>query len=119
MSVSTYTYRTEPIHLFPDLPIESGHAGLAQQILARLPDNGASILISIDGFVGLQWTTFIEHLHASLEQLGVQAHWLTTEACLLSEEQLKQKLESYLTGDPVFGRLYHGTLAELWDEQAV
>lgn len=119
MSIKNYVYRTEPIHMFPELQIERGHSGLAQQIFARLQDDDSSMLISIDGFVGLPWAPFITQLRTAFDQLGIQAHWLSTDICFLPEEQLDQVLESSLTSDPVFGRLYHGTLTELWDASAV
>ncbi|GER89865.1 mannose-6-phosphate isomerase [Dictyobacter vulcani] len=119
MSVNASVYRTEPIHVFPELQIKSGYAHLARQIFTRLQDNYSTLVVSVDGFVGLPWTPFITRLRTALEGLGVEVKWFSTDSCLLPEERLDQVLESYLTDDPVFGRLYHGTLAELWDESAV
>lgn len=112
-------YDTHPIHVFPWLAIRQGHTTLAQQLCAFIQQASTPIIISIDGFVGLEWSAFIDGLQAALADLSVEVAWLSTESCLLPAEQIAATLDTYLTDDPVFGRLFHGHLEELWDAEAV
>jgi mannose-6-phosphate isomerase class I len=111
-------YDTHPIHMFPWLAIQQGHTTLARQVCAFI-QQASTPIISIDGFVGLEWSVFIDGLQAALADLSVEVAWLSTESCLLPAEQIAAKLDTYLTDDPVFGRLFHGHLEELWDAEAV
>ena len=111
-------YDTHPIHVFPWLAIQQGHTTLAQQLFAFIQE-ASSPIISIDGFVGLEWSPFIDGLQAALADLSVEVAWLSTAPCLLPVEQIATKLDTYLTDDPVFGRLFYGHLEELWDAEAV
>ncbi|GCE13456.1 class I mannose-6-phosphate isomerase [Tengunoibacter tsumagoiensis] len=113
-----YTYRTHPIHHFSALTIQIGQQSLATLIQEQVQITGQKFIV-IDGFVGIQWELFIAGLQAACEGLGLKARWLSTEGCFLSEEAIQQKLESYLTADPVFGQIFHGTLADLWDPEQV
>ena len=111
-------YDTHPIHVFPWLSIQYGHTTLARQLSAFMQQTSTPI-ISIDGFVGLEWSVFIDGLQAALADLSVEVAWLSTDSCLLPADQIAANLDTYLTDDPVFGRLFHGHLEELWDAEAV
>jgi mannose-6-phosphate isomerase class I len=63
----------------------------------------------------VRWEPFVESLAAALRGLGLQPRWLSTERCFLPETELRRMLHPFLTDDPVFGRLYHGHLTEMWD----
>lgn len=110
-------YNTHPTHTFPWLAIQHGHVSLAQQLRAFIQNAASSALISIDGFAGLEWSSFIGALQTALAPLCPDLCWLSTEVCLLSTDQIDAKLETYLTDDPVFGRLFYGHLEELWDPE--
>ena len=109
------TYRTHPIQLFPWLSIETGHVALAEMLLQAVqPVTGPKLLI-IDGCVGLPWDSFISELGVALEkQTQEKISWLSTETCFRPEHELQVLLESSLTTDPVFGRLFHGDLRDFW-----
>jgi mannose-6-phosphate isomerase class I len=117
-SVST-TYRTHPVHAFPWLRVDEGHHALVaslNQMVSEAPDAG---LIVIDGFVGLPWDTFISSLQAAFEQDTQLVCWHSTEGCFRTAPEIHALLETSLTMDPVFGRIFHGTLEELWVPEKV
>jgi len=118
-SLDRPAYRTHPVHVFPWLDVRAGHEALAARLAHRMDGAAAPALVAIDGFVGVDWDTFIGHLRAALDRRGVAAHWLSTEECFLPPAQVDTLLASTLTDDPVFGRLYRGHLEELWDARRV
>lgn len=67
--------------------------------------------------MGLEWPVFIAGLQSALAASQPEICWLSTEACFLPAAQIAAKLETYLTDDPVFGRLFHGCLEDLWDAE--
>lgn len=118
-SVDVPGYRTIPIHTLPWLSIHTGHDYLASELKRLLRETGGPARIVIDGFSGVQWGTFIGCLRAELIRRGVSARWISTEHCLLPPERVDDLLAPFLTSDPVFGRLFHGHLDDLWDTDHV
>lgn len=117
-SVAT-TYRTHPVHVFPWLHVEEGHHALVEtlnQMESEVPGSG---LLVIDGFVGLPWDTFISALQAAFHQNTQQVYWHSTERCFRPAPEIYALLETSLTLDPVFGRIFHGKLEELWVSEKV
>ena len=110
-------YNTHPVHIFPQLALHQGHAALAQQLSDSIQDAAHPVLISVEGFVGLEWSAFIAGLQAALTPLCPDLCWLSTDVCLLPADQIAAKLNTSLTDDPVFGRLFHGHLEELWNTE--
>ncbi|HEX6509538.1 MAG TPA: class I mannose-6-phosphate isomerase [Chloroflexota bacterium] len=117
--MTTPTYRTHPIHLFPDLPIREGYDALAAELEHGVASIDAPGLIVIDGFSGTAWDAVADELRGALERRGRRASWLTTERCFLPASEIDRILAPTLTDDRVFGRLSRGHLEELWDESAV
>jgi mannose-6-phosphate isomerase class I len=111
------TYETHPVHIFPWLALQQGHTTLAHKLLEYLETTAHPALISIDGFVGLEWPVFIAGLQSALAVSQRAISWLSTDMCFLPAEQIAAKLETSLTDDPVFGRLFHGGLEDLWDTE--
>jgi len=118
MEISHSSYRTHPVHICPGLAIQQGHASLAQRLLELIQKTPQHPLISIDGFVGVEWSVFLAGLQTALAPAHLEIRWLSTEECLLPADQIEQHLQPFLTEDPVFGRLFHGRLEELWDADA-
>lgn len=142
---SDVTYRTHPVHRVAGLAIASGYAALAAEI-SDLRRRVALPIVVIDGFVGVQWEEFAVRLRAALdEQAGHTGHasrsageaapvgtfdkaahatpgeieWSPTADLFAQPREIERLLASYLTDDPVFGRLYHGQLPELWYPERV
>ena len=113
------TYRTRPIHLFPELGVQSGFDSLAAALAALLVEAGPAPCVAIDGFAGLEWGPFTEALQAAAVCAGVTGRWLSTAPCFLPPAAIDRLLAPALTADPVFGRLHRGHLEELWEHEAV
>jgi mannose-6-phosphate isomerase class I len=111
-------YRTHPVHECPSLRIATGYEALATAIADRLADPGAPRTVAIDGFSGVEWESCLGALRTALVSAGVTARWRTTEDCLLPAPAIDRLLAPILTDDPVFGRLGHVHLEELWDPAA-
>src|SRR6266700_2756119 len=107
-------YRTHPVHLFPWLTIETGHFALAQALLQAINQLPGPHILVIDGFIGLPWHDFITRFRAALTDHVSEVRWLSTETCLRPSHEIQALLESSLTQDPVFGRIFRGTLEEFW-----
>ena len=112
-------YRTHPVHQLPEMAVESGYAALATTVARCAGRTAAPILIVIDGFSGVQWQEFDALLRRALEEADLSAQWLLTADCFLPPAQVDALLAPNLTDDPVFGRIFHGHLEELWDARRV
>ncbi len=115
----TPRYRTHPVHVFPWLDLRAGYDALATELARRVAQVAAPGLIAIDGFVGVPWDLFADRLRAACARRVLAARWLSTERCFLSSTQIDDLLAPTLTDDPVFGRIFHGHLEELWDTREV
>ena len=112
----SFPYRTHPVHRFPWLQLAQGYTALAAYLLTEVREGVP--LVAIDGFSGIRWAPFIEALCQALRADNLEPLLIDAETCLLPEGEIEQLLRPFLTNDPVFGRLYHGHLDELWDETA-
>lgn len=106
-------YRTHPVHVFPWLDVRKGYDALAADLQCRMEP--ARSLVAIDGYVGLEWNLFMERLQAALLARGVGVESVSTLECFLPPDQIDAFVDMNLTSDPVFGRIFKGHLAELWD----
>lgn len=113
------TYRTHPTYHFPWLEIKTGQSALAEALYDLAHRESGSRLIVIDGFVGLEWERFISTLQEALSHLTPRTRWLSTETCFRSVAAIEEHLAPSLTSDPVFGRIFHGHLEDLWEEEQV
>lgn len=122
-SLQMPAYRTHPVHAFPWLEIGAGHEALTVELQRRIEQSAhldptpavQAGLIVIDGFIGLEWSHLLDSLRAAFARQGISARLLATDDCFLPSEQIDTLLASTLTADPVFGRIFHGRLEELWD----
>ncbi len=118
VSSSPASYRTHPIHIFPWLDVHMGHDALAEMLCQQVRSSPDRQLLVIDGFVGVQWEIFIAELRDALNQ-RTRTRWFSTEACFRPAHEIAELLAPSLTEDPVFGRLFHGHLKELWRTESV
>ncbi len=112
-------YRTHPVHIFSGLSVKTGHAALVQMLVQALDELDGPHILVLDGFVGLPWHDFLANVRSELEKGTREVFWLSTEACLRPVHEIQGLLESSLTTDPVFGRLFHGDLQEFWRPEAL
>jgi len=99
------TFKTEK-------PVYSGFGSLADWIISAKKD------IIIDGYGGVFWDIFADHLNEQLLNKGVKTNWIDINSALYSEEVIGQLIEPFLGGqDPLFGRLYTGDLYDFFDPE--
>lgn len=112
-------YRTHPVHMFPSLGIGEGYDVIAVELKGRIDSTSHPALVIVDGFVGLEWQTFVTRLRAALNRIGVIVRVLSTDPCFLPSAEIARFLTPFLPDDPIFGRLFHGHLEDLWDRERV
>ncbi|GHO77865.1 mannose-6-phosphate isomerase [Ktedonobacter sp. SOSP1-85] len=118
-SSATSKYRTHPIHRFPWLSIKEGHLALARKLFNAAKGLTGPKVVVIDGYVGLPWDSFIARLRVALQEVAQERaiRWLSTETCFRSASEIQHLLATSLTDDPVFGRVFHGDLRDLWQAE--
>ncbi len=113
-SSASSVYRTHPVQLFPWLTIETSYSILAQTLFQAVNRSAGPKIIVLDGFVGVRWHDFILSLRDAFGNCEQELRWLSTESCLRPAREIEQLLATSLTQDPVFGRIFHGNLQDLW-----
>jgi mannose-6-phosphate isomerase class I len=117
--MSVLGYRTHPVHHFERLQIDEGHTALARALARLLHQSPATRSLAIEGFIGVDWERLRRGLQPALDRAGCRGRWISTQRCLGSAAVLYDRLRPFLTDDPVFGRLYRGSLEELWEPAEV
>lgn len=104
--------------LYPGFPVNNtqlrvGFPALAEAILPF------SRLV-IDGYVGVFWKAFREHLNRELSDRGRTANWIDVSQASLPQEEILKQIGPFLGGeDPIFGKRYPGHLADFFDPEAL
>ena len=101
--------------VFPSYPsgkiVFSGFDSLAERISQEK-------IVVIDGFGGVLWELFREHLQQALYQKNKKVFWYDINSCLHTTEEINRLLETSLNGnDPVFGKKYTGELSDFYDKE--
>lgn len=99
--------------------LKTGHTALVQMLSQALDEVTGPKILVLEGFVGLPWQDFIHNFQLALERDPREVSWLSTVTCFRSSSEIQTLLESSLTNDPVFGRLFHGNLQEFWQPKAL
>ncbi|HMG67102.1 MAG TPA: class I mannose-6-phosphate isomerase, partial [Chitinophagaceae bacterium] len=77
-------------------------------------------LVVIDGYGGVLWENFREHLQLHLFQKRKKIFWYDIDACLKSQEEIDAMISHSLNGDdPVFGNKYRGNLSDFFDAHKI
>nr|MBA3381617.1 hypothetical protein [Actinomycetota bacterium] len=94
--------------------VENGFGALADAIVRTRPR-----ALAIDGPAALSWEGFLAGLSAGLAERDVKTALVDARRSLASWEEIQRRTAaSILPGDPVFGRIFEGSLADLFDELA-
>ncbi|WP_411031237.1 ROK family protein [Spongiimicrobium sp. 3-5] len=102
-------YQIFPSFKIDEGSIQQGYKSLAQEIAAFKS-------VVIDGYVGVYWDDFIFQLTQELQALGVNSISYSTSAAFKDPEEIDTMIAPFLGGDdPVFGKLFHGTLLDFFD----
>jgi mannose-6-phosphate isomerase class I len=100
--------------LYPAFPVppgtvEYGFDALADQVVSHHT-------VRIDGFIGVFWDSFREHLAEALSSINIEAKWIDVSQAQKSPSEIESMVEPFLGGhDPLFGTRYIGELTDFFD----
>ena len=107
------SYDPDPRYPVAGGRVESGFATLADIVLRTAPR-----VLAIDGPAALPWDGFVSRLAQELDRRDVTAELVDARLLLAPWEEIQRRTAaSVLPGDPVFGRVFDGALADLLGEQ--
>lgn len=100
--------------IYPTFNIGTGKVKLGFPALAQMIASHSQVII--DGYIGIIWDDFRQQLDKELKRLGVIANWIDVATAMLDEKLIESIIAPYLgEDDPLFGRLYPGSLADFFD----
>lgn len=103
------TYDPNPRHPVVGGEVERGFAHLADEISRERPD-----VLAVDGPAALPWDEFLRPLLQALTGRGRTVELVDARRLLVPWEEIRRRTASaVLDGDPVFGRLFEGSLSDL------
>jgi mannose-6-phosphate isomerase class I len=106
------TYDPNPRHPVVGGEVESGFERLAAEIVAEEPR-----VLAVEGPAALSWGKLLEPLVDALSHRGRSAELVDARALLVPWDEVQRRTAgTMLDGDPVFGRLFDGTLPDLFSE---
>jgi mannose-6-phosphate isomerase class I len=111
-ALADVSYDPNPRYPVADGEVEVGYGSLADDV-----GRDGNRTLAIDGPAALSWDRFLAGLVQELGRRNVTAELVDARRFLAPWEEIKQRTaRSVLGGDPVFGRIFEGALAELFDE---
>ncbi|MDQ3671167.1 MAG: class I mannose-6-phosphate isomerase [Actinomycetota bacterium] len=106
------SYDPNPRYPLAGGEVDRGFGALADAIVRAAPRT-----LAVDGPETLSWEAFVASLERELEAKNVTTELVDARRFLASWEELERRTAaSILPGDPVFGRIFEGSLANLFDE---
>jgi mannose-6-phosphate isomerase class I len=106
------SYDPEPRYSIAGGTVELGYATLAGELARRRPGR-----VAIDGPAALDWERLGAGLQAALAATGLRGTTVDVRSFLPAWEEIERRTAAFeLDGDPSFGRLFEGTLADLVGE---
>ncbi len=106
------TYDPEPRYPVVDGEVQVGYGALAAD-LAQLRRQ----VVAVDGPATLPWERFAAALEAAVSATGVRCHVLDVRRSLVPWAEVRRRTAAAeLPGDPVFARVFEGSLSDLFDE---
>ena len=108
------SYDPNPRYPLTGSAIESGFGALADAIVRERPR-----VLAIDGPAALSWDAFLARLRDELDRRDIRTRLVDVRRCLVPWEEVRRRTRaSVIPGDPVFGRIFEGALADLFDDLA-
>jgi mannose-6-phosphate isomerase class I len=105
------SYDPNPRYPLAGGEVEQGFGALAAAVVRGQPRR-----LAIDGPATVSWNTFAAGLDAALGGRGVTTELVDSRRFLAPWEEIRRRTaESVLPGDPVFGRIFAGSLVDLFD----
>jgi len=75
--------------------------------------------LAIDGFLGVEWQKFISVMKESLVEAGFSTETIDISSNYKPHSENGRIIDSYLTGDPFFGRVFDGCLEDFLDTSSL
>jgi len=75
--------------------------------------------LAIDGFLGVEWQKFISVMKESLVEAGFSTETIDISSHYKPHSENGKIIDSYLTGDPFFGRVFDGCLEDFLDTSSL
>jgi mannose-6-phosphate isomerase class I len=101
----------------PRYPVVGGAVALGYGALARELARSRPRVLAVDGPAVLPWDGFVAELGRTLTGAGVSSAAVDVRRSFVPWAEIERRTEtSTLPGDPVFGRLFEGSLAGLFGE---
>jgi len=102
--------------IYPGFPIGPGKIRHGFRQLADTLLSSHKHTIIIDGYIGVLWDHFRQHLEEALTGKGIRACWHSVEEAMKPEPAIDAMIAPFLGGDdPVFGTRCHLTLRDFFD----
>ena len=106
------SYDPNPHYALTEGDVTSGFGALAGEIARMRPPR-----LAIDGPAALPWATFLTGLDEELRRHHLAAELVDARRFLASWHEIRRRTaSSILPGDPVFGRVFEGSLDDLLAE---
>ncbi|HMC02340.1 MAG TPA: ROK family protein, partial [Flavobacteriaceae bacterium] len=103
-------------NVYPTFELSSGSISIGiKSLVEQLPEKGNII---IDGYLGAYWDDIILGLSKALNKKGISHMTYAINAAYKDSKVLKEMLNPYHGGDdPVFGKIFPGTLNDFFDKE--
>ena len=106
------SYDPNPRYSLTEGVVEDGFGALADAVVRERPRT-----LAIDGPAALSWGPLVARLRDALAERDVTTEVVDARNSLASWDEVQRRTDaSLLHGDPVFGRVFEGSLADLFDE---
>ncbi|MGC8625142.1 MAG: class I mannose-6-phosphate isomerase [Phycisphaerae bacterium] len=90
-------------------------AAMARALLADLTRLNRPVILAIDGYKASRFTASVESLSGMLTEAGVDVSLFNINLVFYPQEHIQRIIQSSLTDDPHFGRVYDGHLEDFMD----
>lgn len=109
----------EGYDIYPSFEVEPGAVKEGYDSLAAYMVSMQSPLVILDGFPGTHWPSLVAQLNEAFVRQGHRTLWYFCEAGMKEQHEIEAMLHDYLGGDdPLFGRLYEGSLEDFYPNRA-
>ncbi|PVX44474.1 mannose-6-phosphate isomerase class I [Flavobacterium sp. 103] len=115
LPVNAVVKNNSEYNIFPSFPTNSdvfvGFDSLANAITQQKT-------VVIDGFGGVLWENFRNHLNSALTEKKINVLWYDIDSCLKSSAEIDAMIKPNMNGDDlVFGKRYVGELSDFFDAE--
>ncbi len=105
------TYDANPSYPVVGGDVETGYEPLAAELVRKRPT-----VLAVDGPAAIRWERFIDAIVEELSAAGPTCETLDVRGSFAPWAEIERRTASAtLPGDPVFGRVFEGSLASLFD----